>query len=85
MDSRNTTVAEVAALPRLLAGIGDLPVIALASHLDLYGALPDLRRWRPEQIVELVEQAGLAVVAAHHFRWRQRCAPSPRAADRRSW
>ncbi len=59
MDSGNATVADVAALPRLLAGIGDLPVTALASHLDLYGALPDLRGLASEQIVQLVEQAGL--------------------------
>src|ERR1019366_9934946 len=32
---------------------------ALASHLDLHGALPDLRRWAPEQIIGLLEQAGV--------------------------
>jgi NADH:ubiquinone oxidoreductase subunit F (NADH-binding) len=52
-------VIEVALLPRLLVGIGDRPVTALASHLDLHGALPDLRRCAPEQFVELVGQAGL--------------------------
>jgi len=56
----NTTgVTAVALLPRLLAGMGDQPVTALASHLGLYGPLPDLRGWAPEQLVEVVEQAGL--------------------------
>ncbi len=59
MQARNTTVADVAALPRVLAGLGDRPVTTLASHLDLYGSLPDLTGWPPEQIVMLVEQAGL--------------------------
>ena len=54
-----TAATDMALLPRLLAGVGDRPMSALASHLDLHGALPDLRRWAPEQIIGLLEQTGL--------------------------
>jgi NADH:ubiquinone oxidoreductase subunit F (NADH-binding) len=54
-----TAATEVALLPRLLTGIGDRPLTALASHLALHGALPDLRRSSPDEIVALVDQAGL--------------------------
>src|ERR1035441_2016458 len=54
-----TTATDMALLPRLLAGVADRPMNALASHLDLHGALPDLRRWAPEQIIGLLEQAGV--------------------------
>lgn len=46
-------------LPRLLIGIGDRPLTDLESHLDLHGQLPDLRKWAPGQIVDLVDRAGL--------------------------
>ncbi len=48
-----------ATLPRLLTGIGDGPITALDLHLDLHGELPDLRRWAPQQIIDLLEQSGL--------------------------
>ena len=54
-----TAVIGRAPLPRLLAGLGDVPVTALGSHLDLHGPLRDLRGWAPQEIVELVGQAGL--------------------------
>jgi NADH:ubiquinone oxidoreductase subunit F (NADH-binding) len=53
-----TTLTEVQ-LPRLLTGVGDWPLGELESHLELHGPLPDLRRWAPAQIVELLDQAGL--------------------------
>jgi len=46
-------------LPRLLIGIGERPMAQLEHHLDEHGPPPDLRRWRPEQLIELVEAAGL--------------------------
>jgi NADH:ubiquinone oxidoreductase subunit F (NADH-binding) len=46
-------------LPRLLAGIGERSMVALEQHLDVHGPPPDLRRWAPEQIIALVEDAGL--------------------------
>ena len=46
-------------LPRLLAGIGEQSMVALEQHLDVHGPLPDLRRWPPDEISELVESAGL--------------------------
>jgi NADH:ubiquinone oxidoreductase subunit F (NADH-binding) len=53
-----STVTE-AVLPRLLSGLGERPMTDLESHLDVHGSLPDLRRWAPGQIIDLVEQAGL--------------------------
>ena len=52
-------VATEQALPRVLTGVGELPMTELASHLDRHGPLPELRTWSPEQIVALVEQSGL--------------------------
>jgi NADH:ubiquinone oxidoreductase subunit F (NADH-binding) len=46
-------------LPRLLAGIGEQPLVALEPHLDVHGPPPDLRRWPPEEIIKLAESAGL--------------------------
>ena len=54
-----TAVTVQPPLPRLLAGLGDGPVTALESHLDLHGPLRDLPRWEREELVELVGQAGL--------------------------
>ncbi len=46
-------------LPRLLAGIGEQSIVSLEQHLDVHGPPPDLRRWPPQQIITLVESAGL--------------------------
>jgi NADH:ubiquinone oxidoreductase subunit F (NADH-binding) len=46
-------------LPRLLAGIGQRSMVALEQHLDVHGPAPDLRRLPPEEIVKLVDAAGL--------------------------
>ena len=46
-------------LPRLLQGIGELPMAELDSHLQVHGPLPDLRGLAPEQIIDLVERSGL--------------------------
>ncbi len=46
-------------LPRLLAGIGERSMVALEQHLDVHGPLPDLRRRPPEELLKLVESAGL--------------------------
>lgn len=46
-------------LPRLLAGIGDQPMVELERHVDVHGPPPDLQRWPPEEIIKLVENAGL--------------------------
>lgn len=48
-----------ALLPRLLSGVSDQPVTDLDAHLGLHGALPDLRDWAPEQIIDVVERSGL--------------------------
>ena len=53
------TATEIRLLPRLLIGIGDRPITELEAHLDLYGPLPDPRKFSPAQLIELVEQAGL--------------------------
>lgn len=47
------------ALPRLLRGIGELPVAKLDAHLQVHGPLPDLRGLAPTQIVELTQRSGL--------------------------
>ena len=46
-------------LPRLLAGIGEQSMVALDQHLDVHGPPPDLRRWPPEELIKIVETAGL--------------------------
>ncbi len=46
-------------LPRLLLGVGAQPTAELASHLRLHGDPPDLQRWAPAQLIEMVEAAGL--------------------------
>jgi NADH:ubiquinone oxidoreductase subunit F (NADH-binding) len=46
-------------LPRLLVGIGERPIAQLENHVAVYGPLPELRRWRPQELVALVEAAGL--------------------------
>src|SRR5690242_14707967 len=46
-------------LPRLLAGIGEQSMVALEQHLDVHGPPPDLRRCPPEELIKLVESAGL--------------------------
>jgi len=53
------TIATDLALPRVLSGIDDRPMAELDAHLDVHGPLPQLRKWAPEQILELVDQAGL--------------------------
>ena len=52
-------IATEQALPRVLSGVGELPMTELGSHLDLHGPLPELRKWSPDQIIALVEQSGL--------------------------
>jgi NADH:ubiquinone oxidoreductase subunit F (NADH-binding) len=52
-------VSGAAPLPRLLAGLDELPTARLDSHLDVHGPLPNLHGWAPGQIVDLVEQSGL--------------------------
>jgi NADH:ubiquinone oxidoreductase subunit F (NADH-binding) len=47
------------ALPRVLSGIDGQPMAELDAHLDVHGRLPDLGKWAPLEIVDLVEQAGL--------------------------
>ena len=46
-------------LPRLLAGISGRSMVALEQHLVVHGPPPDLRRSAPEEIIELVDAAGL--------------------------
>jgi NADH:ubiquinone oxidoreductase subunit F (NADH-binding) len=46
-------------LPRLLAGIGERSIVALEDHLDVHGPPPDLRRWTPQDLIALVDSAGL--------------------------
>ena len=46
-------------LPRLLAGIGERSMVALDRHLDVHGPPPDVRRWPPEELIKIVETAGL--------------------------
>ncbi len=46
-------------LPRLLAGVGERPLVGLDEHLDVHGPPPDLRRSPPESLITLVESAGL--------------------------
>lgn len=53
------TVAAERQLPRLLQGIGKLPMTDLQSHLGMHGRLPDPFGLAPAQIIELTERAGL--------------------------
>ena len=46
-------------LPRLLVGIGERPIAQLENHVAVHGPLPELRRWRPQELVALVDAAGL--------------------------
>ena len=46
-------------LPRLLAGIGEHSMVALDQHLDVHGPPPDLRRRAPQELISLVDSAGL--------------------------
>ena len=46
-------------LPRLLAGIGEHSKVALDQHLDVHGPPPDLRRRAPQELISLVDSAGL--------------------------
>jgi len=46
-------------LPRLLSGVGERSMVGLDDHVAVHGPLPDLRRVAPEQLIELVEAAGL--------------------------
>jgi NADH:ubiquinone oxidoreductase subunit F (NADH-binding) len=46
-------------LPRLLLGVGAEATDRLDTHLALHGAPPDLHRWAPSQLIEMVEAAGL--------------------------
>ncbi len=52
-------IATERALPRLLTGVGELPMTELASHLDQHGPLPELRGSSPDQIIALVAESGL--------------------------
>ena len=46
-------------LPRLLLGVGERDMVALAEHHEVHGPPPDLRGWRPEQLVDEIAAAGL--------------------------
>jgi len=46
-------------LPRLLLGVGDRPTAQLRSHLELHGPLPELRRSDRDQMIRVVERAGV--------------------------
>jgi NADH:ubiquinone oxidoreductase subunit F (NADH-binding) len=46
-------------LPRLLAGIGEQSIVALEQHWGVHGPPADLRRWAPQELIALVESAGL--------------------------
>src|SRR5689334_7336900 len=37
-------------LPRLLAGLGEQPMVAFQQHLDVHGPPADLRRWAPQKL-----------------------------------
>ncbi|HZE04046.1 MAG TPA: hypothetical protein VE127_02410, partial [Solirubrobacteraceae bacterium] len=51
------TAAEL--LPRLLVGVSEYDMVSLDEHLEVHGPPPDLRAWRPEQLVDEIEAAGL--------------------------
>ena len=46
-------------LPRLLLGVGQLPMAHLSRHVDVHGPLPDLRRRSPGAIQQCIEESGL--------------------------
>ena len=46
-------------LPRLLAGIGEQSMVALEQHCYVHGPPADLRGWAPQDLIALVESAGL--------------------------
>jgi NADH:ubiquinone oxidoreductase subunit F (NADH-binding) len=46
-------------LPRLLVGVGERAMVHLDEQLDAHGPLPDLRAWAPDQLIKLVEAAGI--------------------------
>jgi NADH:ubiquinone oxidoreductase subunit F (NADH-binding) len=46
-------------LPRLLAGIGEQSMEKLEQHWDVHGPPADLRRSAPQELIALVESAGL--------------------------
>lgn len=46
-------------LPRLLSGVGEQTMAGLEQHLDVHGPTADLRRRPPEEIIKVVEDAGL--------------------------
>jgi NADH:ubiquinone oxidoreductase subunit F (NADH-binding) len=46
-------------LPRLLVGVGEQSTSALEQHLDAHRPMPELRRRPPEEIIEMVDNAGL--------------------------
>jgi len=46
-------------LPRLLEGVGELPMATLEAHESVHGPPPDLGRIRPADLIRLVEQSGL--------------------------
>lgn len=46
-------------LPRLLVGIDERPMARLDQHHAVHGPLPDLRAWKPDQLIDLIEAAGL--------------------------
>ncbi len=46
-------------LPRLLRGIGQHDLTQLAEHNDVHGELADLRDFAPEQLLSVIEAAGL--------------------------
>ena len=50
---------QTALLPRLLRGVGELPMERLATHLDVHGPLPDLNRRAASDLIELIAASGL--------------------------
>ena len=46
-------------LPRLLTGIGELPLAHLDTHLEVHGPLPTLRHLAPSALVEAIDRSGL--------------------------
>ncbi len=48
-----------ASLPRLLLGLDDHPISQLDEHLDVHGPLPSLRKRDRQQLIALIEDAGL--------------------------
>jgi NADH:ubiquinone oxidoreductase subunit F (NADH-binding) len=46
-------------LPRILTGVPDGPLTDLGAHVDVWGPLPELRRWALPQLIDEVQRAGL--------------------------